>query len=70
MPVREAIRLAFPHARVFSDPRSSSFIGGHTVLLGFFGWLDDRITTKTKNIWPPITPMNADKTSTDLDAAH
>jgi hypothetical protein len=23
----------------FSDPRSSAFIGGHTVLLGFFGWL-------------------------------
>jgi hypothetical protein len=30
----------------FSDPRSSAFIGGHTVLLGFFGWLDDRITKK------------------------
>jgi hypothetical protein len=43
----------------FSDPRSSSFIGGHTVLLGFFGgWLDHRIIKKTKNIWPPI---NADE---------
>jgi hypothetical protein len=30
----------------FSDPRSSAFIGGHTVLLGFFGWLDRRITKK------------------------
>jgi hypothetical protein len=40
----------------YSDPRLSAFIGGHTVLLGFFGWLD--ITKKTKNIWPPI---NADE---------
>jgi hypothetical protein len=38
----------------FSDPRSSAFIGGHPVLLGFFGWLDHGITKKTKNIWPPI----------------
>jgi hypothetical protein len=39
----------------FSDRRSSAFIGGHTVLLGFFGGrLDHRIAKKTKNIWPPI----------------
>jgi hypothetical protein len=49
MPVFEAI---------FSNPRSSAFIGGHTVLLGSFGWLDHRITKMTKNIWPPI---NADE---------